>query len=320
MTSTRRHLLAAAALCALPAAAQEAYPAKTITIVVPYAAGGSNDVFARFVARGLQARLKQTVVVENRPGASGNTGTGYVAKAAPDGYTLVAVSSSLVTNAAIQTKLPFNAANDLAPVAMMAKGPFIVAVTNNFPARNARELVAELKAKPGKYAYASSGVASTNQFATELMKSLSGTFIVHVPYRGMGPAVTDLIGDQVQLLISSGPSLMPHVRNGRIRALAVTSAAPSAIAPDLPALASVVPGYEFEAWWGLLAPAGTPADIVNKLNAEVNAVTASPEFKEFLLKEGALPHSVTPAQFAATIQADIPRWQKLAKQQNIQPE
>jgi tripartite-type tricarboxylate transporter receptor subunit TctC len=300
--------------------AQDRYPNKPITIVVPYAAGGSNDVFARFLAKGLTQSLKQTVVVDNRPGASGNTGTAYVAKAAADGYTLVVVSSSLVTNSAIQLKMPFNPVTDLAPVAMLAKGPFIVAVNQSFPARDAKELVAELRARPGKYAYASSGIASTNQFATESLKALSKTFIVHVPYRGIGPAVTDLIGNQVQLLIASGPSLMPHVRSGRVRALAVTSAKASPIAPELPPMSSVVPGYEFEAWWGLLAPAGTPPDIVNRLNAEVNAIAATPEFKEFLLKEGALPHAVSPAQFAATIAADIPRWQKLAKQQSILPE
>ena len=329
MTITRRsstRLLAACALAGLAslatgsALAQDRYPNKPITIVVPYAAGGSNDVFARVLAKHLSTSLKQTVVVDNKPGASGNSGTAYVAKAAADGYTLVVVSSSLVTNAAIQQKLPFNALIDLAPVAMLAKGPFIVAVTPSFPARNAKELAAELKSKPGKYAYASSGIASTNQFATESLKALSGTFVVHVPYRGISPAVTDLIGNQVQLLIASGPSLMPHVRSGRVRALAVTSALPSPIAPDLPAMASVVPGYAFEAWWGLLAPVGTPPDIVNRLNTEINAITATPEFKEFLLKEGALPHPVSAAQFAATIAADIPRWQKLAKQQNIIPE
>lgn len=305
-----------------PAQAQApgAWPSKPITIVVPYAAGGSNDVFARVLAKGLSPLLKQPVIVENRPGASGTTGTNFVAKSAPDGYTLVVVSSSLVTNAAIQPRPLFNAATDLAPVALMAKGPFIVAVNNAFPARNAKDLVAELKAKPGKYAYASSGIASTNQFATELMKSLSGTFIVHVPYRGIGPAVTDLIGDQVQLLISSGPSIMPHVRSGRIRALAVTSAKASAIAPDLPPLSSVVPGYDFEAWWGLLAPAGTPPEVVQRLNTEINSVLATAEYKEFLIKEGALPHAATPAQFAATIAADIPRWQKLAREQAILPE
>ncbi len=314
-------LVACTAAALLPALAQaQAYPNKSITIVVPYAAGGSNDVFARVLAKGLTQSLKQTVIVDNRPGASGTTGTSYVAKSAPDGYTLVVVSSSLVTNAAIQTKMSFNPATDLAPVAILAKGPFIVAVNKDFPAQNAKELIAELRAKPGKYAYASSGIASTNQFATESLKALSKTFIVHVPYRGIGPATTDLIGNQVQMIISSGPSIMPHVRSGRIRALAVTSAKPSPIAPDLPAMASVVPGYEFEAWWGLLAPAGTPPDVIKRLNTEVNAITASAEFKDFLLKEGALPHPVSPAEFAATIAADIPRWKKLAKQQNIIPE
>jgi tripartite-type tricarboxylate transporter receptor subunit TctC len=315
--------VAAAALCAIAgplAHAQDSYPSKPITIVVPYAPGGSNDNFARVMAKGLGTALKQTVIVENKPGASGNTGTAFVAKSQPDGYTLVAVSSSLVTNAAIQTKLPFDAVKDLAPVAMMAKGPFIVAVNNDFPARTPKDLVAALKAAPGKYSYASSGIASTNQFATEQLKSLSGTHVLHVPYRGIGPAVTDLIGNQVQLLISSGPSIMPQVKGGRIRAIAVTSAKPSPIAPELPAMAEAVPGYDFEAWWGLLAPAGTPPAIVARLNAEVNKVLATPEFKEFLLKEGALPAPQTPEQFAATIKSDIPRWKKLAQAQNIQPE
>ncbi len=323
--SRRRLLVTAVAsalggLTALPALAQDSYPSKPITIVVPYAPGGSNDNFARVLGKGLSVALKQPVIIDNKPGASGNTGTAYVAKSAPDGYTLVAVSSSLVTNAAIQTRLPFEAARDLAPIAMLAKGPFIVAVNNQFPARTPAELINALKAAPGKYAYASSGIASTNQFATEQLKALSGTFLLHVPYRGISPAVTDLIGNQVQVLISSGPSIMPFVRSGRLRGIAVTSAQPSPIAPDLPAMASAVPGYNFEAWWGLLAPAGTPPEIVNRLNTEVNKVLATPEFKDFLLSEGALPAPMTPAQFAATIAADIPRWKKLAQLQNIRPE
>lgn len=321
--SRRRLCVAAAMLLAVGAPAvqaQDRYPSKPITIIVPYAPGGSNDNFARVLAKGLGTALKQTVIVDNKPGASGNTGTAQVAKSEPDGYTLLVVSSSLVTNAAIQTKLPFDAAKDLAPVAMIAKGPFIVAVNNEFPARTPKELVASLKAAPGKYAYASSGVASTNQFATEQLKALAGTYVLHVPYRGIGPAVTDLIGNQVQLLISSGPSIMPHVRSGRIRAIAVTSAQPSPIAPELPAMSSAVPGYEFEAWWGLLAAAGTPPEIVARLNTEVNKVLATAEFKDFLLKEGALPAPMTPAQFGATIAKDIPHWKKLAQVQQIKPE
>ena len=313
-------LLAITTTLALPALAQDRYPSKPITIVVPYPAGGSNDVFARQVARGLGEALKTTVIVDNRPGASGNTGTASVAKSAPDGYTLVAVSSSMTTNAAIQTKLPYDPVRSFAPVAMFAKGPFIVAVNNEFPARTPAELVAKLKSSPGRMNYDSSGIGSSNQFASELLKSMSGTYVVHVPYRGMGPAVTDLISDQVQILIASGPSLLPQIRNGRIRAVGITSLKPSPIAPELQPMAAAVPGYEFELWWGLLAPAGTPREIVDLLNAEVNKVITAPALKEFFLKEGAEVTPSTPAQFAAQIAADIPRWQAIAKRQSITPE
>jgi tripartite-type tricarboxylate transporter receptor subunit TctC len=300
--------------------AQAGFPARPITIVVPYPPGGSNDVFARQVARGLGDELLQTVIIENKPGASGNIGTALVARAAADGYTLAAVSSSMTTNAAIQPKLPFDAISGFAPVAQIAKGPFIVAVNNAFPARTPAELLARLKANPGKFNYGSSGIGSSNQFATELLKAMSGTFIVHVPYRGMGPAVADLIGDQVQLLIASGPSLLPHIRNGKMRAIGITGRARSAIAPDLQPIASVLPGYEFELWWGVLAPAGTPADIVLRLNTAINKVTAATELKRFFLGEGAETTPLAPAEFAAVIAADIPRWQKLARRQSITPE
>lgn len=318
-----RLLMALAALACLagPAAqAQDAYPSKPITLVVPYPPGGSNDVFARIVGKALGEALKQTVVIDNRPGASGNTGTGQVAKAAPDGYTLVAVSSSMTTNAAIQAKLPFDPVKGFAPVAMFAKGPFIVAVNNDFPAKTPAELVAALKKQPGKLNYASSGIGSSNQFATEMLKAATGTFVVHVPYRGMAPAVTGLIGGETQLLIASGPSLLPQVRNGRIKPVGITSLQPSEIAPELVPMATAVPGYEFELWWGLLAPAGTPAAIVNQLNAAVNKVLAAPETKAAFLKEGAVAAPISPAQFAAVIASDIPRWQKIAKQQNISAE
>jgi len=309
---------AGALMLATEADAQDdKYPSKPITIVVPYPAGGSNDVFARLIGKALGDSLKQAVIIDNRPGASGNTGTGQVAKAAPDGYTLVAVSSSMTTNAAIQTKLPFDPVKSLAPIAMFAKGPFIVAVNNDFPARTPAELIAALKKQPGKVNYASSGIGSSNQFATEMLKVASGTFAVHVPYRGMGPAVTDLIGGQTQLLIASGPSLLPQVRAGRVRAVGVTSLEPSPIAPELTPVASAVPGYEFELWWGLLAPAGTPPRIVGQLNAEVNKALALPEIKAAFLKEGAIATPVTPDQFAGVIAADIPRWQKIARQQHI---
>ena len=309
---------ASAALFHGPVAlAQDKYPSKPITIVVPYPAGGSNDVFARMMGKALGDALKATVIIDNRPGASGNSGTGQVAKAAPDGYTLIAVSSSMTTNAAIQAKLPFDPIKSFAPVAMFAKGPFIVAVNNDVPVKTPAELLATIKKQPGKLNYASSGIGSSNQFATEMLKAATGTFVVHVPYRGMGPAVTGLIGGETQVLIASGPSLLQQVRGGRVRAVGITSLTPSPIAPDLTPMATAVPGYEFELWWGLLAPAGTPPAIVNQLNAEVNKALASSEIVAAFLKEGAVAAPLTPAQFAAVIAADIPRWQKIAKQQNI---
>ena len=318
---------ASAALFHGPVAlAQDKYPSKPITIVVPYPAGGSNDVFARMMGKALGDALKATVIIDNRPGASGNSGTGQVAKAAPDGYTLIAVSSSMTTNAAIQAKLPFDPIKSFAPVAMFAKGPFIVAVNNDVPVKTPAELLATIKRQPGKLNYASSGIGSSNQFATEMLKAATGTFVVHVPYRGMGPAVTGLIGGETQVLIASGPSLLQQVRGGRVRAVGITSLTPSPIAPDLTPspiapdltpMATAVRGYEFELWWGLLAPAGTPPAIVNQLNAEVNKALASAEIVAAFLKEGAVAAPLTPAQFAAVIAADIPRWQKIAKQQNI---
>ena len=300
--------------------AQSAFPNKPITLVVPYPVGGSNDVFARLIAKNLGEALKISVVVDNRPGASGTTGTLQVSKSAPDGYTLLAVSSSMTTNVAIQTKSSFDPVTGLTAIAMLAKGPFIVAVNNDFPAKNPAELIALLKANPGKFNYASSGTGSSNQFATELLKAMSGTFAVHIPYRGMGPATTDLIGGQTQILLASGPSLLPQVRNGRIRAIGITSLNPSPIAPELIPVSTVIPGYEFELWWGILGPAGMPADIVNLLNREINKILASPEIKATLLREGAEASPESPAQFANRLSGDIARWKSVAKRQNITAE
>ena len=300
-----------------PALAADIYPSKPITIVVPYPPGGSNDVFARQVAKGLSDSMKIPVIVDNRAGASGNIGSTLVAKAAPDGYTLLVTSSSMTTNAATLQTMPFDPVSGFAPVAMFAKGPFIVAVNESVKARTPAELMSLVKANPGKLNYATSGNGSSNQFATELLKSMSGTDIVHVPYKGMGPAVTDLLGGQVQILIASGPSLLPQLRGGKIHAVGITSAKPHPIAPELKPMAVAVPGYDFELWWGLLAPAGTPPAIIDQLNAEVNKVIRSAALKEYFLKEGAEVTPSTPAEFATTIAADIARWRKLAKQQSI---
>ncbi|MCT9812187.1 tripartite tricarboxylate transporter substrate binding protein [Acidovorax sp. Be4] len=311
--------LGVASLASLAQAqAQPAYPTKPITMVVPYPPGGSNDSFARQIARELGEVLKQSVIVENRPGASGNTGTGQVAKAPADGYTLVAVSSSMTTNSAVQPKMPFDPVKSFAPVAMFARGPFVVAVNNDFAARTPAELLSAVKANPGKFNYATSGTGSVNHFATELLRSMAPGFdITHVPYKGQGPALTDVIGNQVQLMISSGPSILPMVRNGKLRAIGITSLQASPIAPDLIPMATAVPGYEFDLWWGLLAPAGTPALIVSKLNQAVNQILATPQVKANFLREGALTSAVTPQQFAEVIQKDVVRWKKLAQDRNI---
>jgi tripartite-type tricarboxylate transporter receptor subunit TctC len=313
-------LIAAFGALAAPAdaAAETPYPSRPITIIVPYPPGGSNDLFARIVAKEIGEELKQPVIIDNRPGASGNTGTGMAAKAAPDGYTLVAVSSSMTTNAAVQRQLPYDAVKSFAPVAMLAKGPFIVAVSNDFPARTPQELISAIRANPGQFNYASSGPGSVNQFGTELLKAKAGKLaITHVPYRGMGPAVTDLIGNQTQVLISSGPSLLPMVRAGKVRAVGITSLNPSPVAPDLVPMASAVPGYEFELWWGFLAPAGTPPAVITRINAAVNQALAKPAVKAAILREGAEAKPGTPQQFAETIAADVVRWKALATQQNI---
>ncbi|MBT2302167.1 tripartite tricarboxylate transporter substrate binding protein [Variovorax paradoxus] len=302
------------------ASAQEAWPSRPITIVVPYPAGGSNDVFARAVGRRLSEALGQPVVIDNKPGAGGTLGTGTVAKAPADGYTLAAVSSSFVTNAAVQPRLPFDPVKSFAPVAMMAQGPFVVAVRADLPAKTPAELVALAKQRPGKLNYASSGPGSTNQFATELLKGSAGIFITHIPYRGMAPATTDLMGGNVDVLIASGPSLQPALRSGKARAIGITSAKPSATAPELVPMAQAVPGYSFSIWWGLLAPAGTPPAVVQRLNAEVNKIVEGPEMKSFLQREGAEPAGLTAAQFAAQIQREIPYWQKVAKDAGISTE
>jgi tripartite-type tricarboxylate transporter receptor subunit TctC len=325
--STLRRRGAVAALAAAAAAvicgqalAQEAWPSRPVTIVVPYPAGGSNDVFARAVGRRLSEALGQPVLIDNKPGAGGTLGTGIVAKAPADGYTLAAVSSSFVTNAAVQPRLPFDPVKSFTPVAMMAQGPFVVAVRADLPVKTPAELVALAKQRPGKLNYASSGPGSTNQFATELLKSSAGVFITHIPYRGMAPATTDLMGGNVDVLIASGPSLQPALRSGKVRAVGVTSAKPSAVAPELAPMAQAVPGYSFSIWWGMLAPAGTPPAVVQRLNTEINKIVESQEMKAFLLREGAEPAGLTPAQFAAQIQREIPYWQKVAKDAGISTE
>ena len=322
----RRLLVVAALIAALPMtppahAQASAYPAKPITIVVGSAPGGSNDVFARAIAKRLQDAWAQSVVVDNKPSGGGVLANSVVARAAPDGYTLVVVSSTFTTGAAIRTNLPYDATKDLKPVAMLARGPMLVTVGKDSPLKSIQDLVAQAKANPGKLNYGTSGAGSINHFATELFADAAGLRMTHIPYKGMGPATNDLLAGQIDVLVASAPSILGQVRGGRVRALAVTTAARSPVAPELPTLEEA--GYKGSAadlWWGVLAPAGTPQAVVDKLNAELNKQVQSAEMKDFFLKEGAVPAPMKPAEFASYIADEIGRWKAVARKADIQPE
>ena len=312
--------LVAALLLALPAFAQK-FPTKPVTMIVPYPPGGSNDTFARELGKRLSDVWKVPVIIENRAGAGGSIGSAYVSKAAPDGYTLCLLSSSFTTNAAIQPNLPFDPVSGFTPVGMVAKGPMLLTVANHVQAKTTLELFDLARKNPGKLNFASSGQGSTNHFATELLMDAAQIKMTHVPYKGMGPAVTDIIGGHVDVLIASAPSIYQHVKAGKLRGIGVTSKGASSVVPDLHPVASMgVPGYSFELWWGVLAPPKTPPEIVAQVNADMNRILTSPEIKEVFLREGAEPATMTPAQFAKTIKDEIEGWKKVAKDANIKPE
>ena len=319
-SSLSRGVLFALAFASAQALAQ-AYPAKAVQLVVPYPPGGSNDIFGRALGKRLAEAFGQPVVIDNRPGAGGSVGAAYVAKAVPDGHTIAIVSSSFTTNAAVQASQPFDPAQSFTPVAMIGKGPLILAVAQQVPARTPQEFFALAKARAGKLNYASSGPGSINQFATELLKSAAGIDMAHVPYKGMGPATNDLVGGHVDVLVASVTSLIQHVQSGKVKGIGVTSLRPSLLAPGLPALADAgARGYDVELWWGVLAPRGLPAPVLEKLNTEINKVLVTAEMKEFLQREGAEPSPMAPAAFAAVVRGDIARWKKVAKDSGIQAE
>nr|WP_157400839.1 MULTISPECIES: tripartite tricarboxylate transporter substrate binding protein [Ramlibacter] len=310
--------------CALPLATwaqAPAWPAKPVTLVVGSAPGGSNDTFARAIGKKLAEVLGQPVVVDNKPAGGGVLANAIVAKAPPDGYTLVVLSSTFTTGAAVRTNLQYDAVKSFKPVAMLGKGPLLVTVPTESPYKTIGDLVAAAKADPGKLNYGTSGSGSINHFATELFMDGAGIKMTHVPYKGMGPATTDLLSSQIQVLVASAPSILGQVKGGRARALAVTSAARSPVAPDLPSLEqSGYKGSATELWWGVLAPAGTPQPVVDRLNTEINRIVLSPEMKDFFLKEGAEPAAMKPAEFEAFIAAEIGRWKQVAKAADIKAE
>ena len=300
---------------------QAKYPSKPVTIVVPYPPGGSNDTFARALGKKLTDAWGQPVIIENRGGAGGSIGAAYTTKQAPDGYTLILQSSSFTTNAAIQTNLPFDPVKDFTPVAMVARGPMILTVANRMTTKTVAELIALAKSQPGKLNFGSSGAGSTNQFATELWMAAAGVQMTHVPYKGMAPAVTDLIGGHVDVLFASLPSVYAHVKAGKARALGVTSLTPFSAAPELPALAqNGAPGFRFDLWWGVWGPPGMSQETVAKINADLQKILVSPEMKEIFLREGAEAAQTTPAEFSRTITSEIEQWKKVAAKAGIKPE
>lgn len=303
------------------AQAGSSYPSKPITLLVGSAPGGSNDTFARAIAKPLQQALGQVVVVENKPAAGGILANSLLAKAPADGYTLAVVSSTFTTGAAIRTNLPYDAGKSFAPVIMMASGPLLVTVGKQTAIKTIPDLVSYAKQHPGKLNYGTSGVGSINQFATELLSDAAGIKLTHVPYKGMNPAVTDLIGGQIDLLIASAPSLLSQVKGDKIRAIAVTTAERSPVAPNLHGLKES--GYKkgsVDLWWGVLAPAGTPDPILDRLHDSIDRILQSDDMKAFFLKEGALPVLKSRADFGKHLADEIKRWKVIAATADIQPE
>ncbi len=309
-----------ATLAATPALAQS-YPTKTVRVVVPYAPGGNTDFTARVIATKLTDVFGQQVVVENRPGGATNIGSELVAKAPPDGYTMLMGGASNAINMSLDPKLPYDTLRDFAPVILCVKGANVLAVHPSLPAKNLKELIALAKAQPGKLNYASSGLGSSNQMAGELFKMMTKVNIVHVPYKGNAPALTDLIGGHVEILFSGVPALVPHIKDARIRAIAIGSLKRFQALPDVPTLDEAgLKGYEATTWFGLMAPIKTPREIVTKWNTEVGRILASREVHDRFLNEGVEPMGGTPEQFGAFIRDEIGKYAKVIKAANLKGE
>jgi tripartite-type tricarboxylate transporter receptor subunit TctC len=302
-----------AAAFAAPTLAQS-YPAKPVRIVVPYPPGGPNDIVARTVGQKLSEQLGQPVIVDNKPGASGNIGAESVAKSPADGYTLLLLTTGHTINPSLYPKLGYDLEKDLAPVTQLTAGPMVVIVNPSLPAKNIKELISLAKAKPGSLNFGSAGNGSSTHLAPELFSSMAGIKMNHIPYKGSAPALTDLMAGQIQVAFDFMISAMPHVKSGKIKALAVTSATRSPVAPDLPTVAeSGVPGFEVIGWNGLVAPARTPKEIIAKLNAELKKALDQPDTKERFAAQGFSATWTTPEKFGAYIESEHAKWAKVVK-------
>jgi tripartite-type tricarboxylate transporter receptor subunit TctC len=321
----RRHVLhLAAGAAALPVlsciARAQAYPSRPVRIVVPFAAGGATDIIARLIGQWLSERLGQQFVIENRPGAGSNIGTEVVVNAPSDGYTLLLVGASSAINATLYEKLNFNFLRDIIPVAGVISIPFIMVVNPSFPPKAVSEFIAYAKANPGKVNMASGGNGTAGHLSGELFKMMAGVNMVHVPYRGEGPALTDTLGGQVQVMFGTMPATIEYIRAGKLRPLAVTSASRSEVLPDLPTVGEFVPGYEAIGWQGIGAPRNTPAEIIDTLNKEINAALADPNMKARLADLGGTALAGSPADFGKLIAEETEKWGKVVKFSGAKPE
>ena len=303
--------LAAPALCAQA----QTYPNKPVRLVCPFPPGGAVDIASRAVAHELSQILGQPVTVDNRPGAGGNIGADIVAKSPPDGYTLLMTTSGIMAiNPALYSKLPFDPLKDFASVSTVVSLNNVLVLNPNVPYKSVQEVIAAAKAQPGKLTYASSGNGTSIHLSGELFKSMTGVDMLHIPYKGSAPAVTDLLGGQVNMMFDNIPSSLPHIKAGKLRALAVTGAKRSQLLPDLPTIAEAgVPGYDSYVWFGVTAPAGTPPEIIGRLNAAIAKAAVTPSFRDRLTEQGYDVQSSTPEQMTTSIRAEIAKWGKIVK-------
>lgn len=319
--SRRRFLQLATGAVALPAVSRfawaQSYPARPVRIVVGFSAGGPQDILARLMGQWLSERLGQPFIIENRPGAGGNIATEAVVRAPPDGYTLLLVGPPNVINATLYDKLNYDFIRDVTPVASLIQGPLVMVVHPSVPAKTVAEFIAYAKANPGNVNMASSGNGTSPHIAGELFKMMTGIDMVHVPYRGAGPALTDLLGGQVQVMFTATPASIAYIRDGKLRALAVTTATRAEALPDIPTIGEFVPGYEASGWQGIGAPRNTPSDIVGKLNRETNIALTDPKMKARLADLGGTPLAGSPADFGKLIAEETEKWGNVVRVANI---
>jgi tripartite-type tricarboxylate transporter receptor subunit TctC len=320
----RKFLHLAAGAAALPvmsrAARAQGYPSRPVHWIVGYTPGGGNDIFARLMGQWLQDRLGQPFIIENRPGANSNIATEVVVNAPADGYTLLLANFGNASNASLYANLKFNFIRDVTPVAGIVRVPNLMLVNQSVPAKTVPEFIAYVKANPGKVNMSSAGIGSTGHLAGEFFKMMAGVEFTHVPYRGNAPALSDLLGGQVQVLFASLSSSIEYVRTGKVRGLAITSATRSEAAPDLPAVAEFFPGYEVSSWYGIGSPRNTPADVIETLNREVNAGLADAKLKAQLADQGGIVMAGTPAAFGKLIADETEKWAKVMKFAGIKPQ